>query len=104
MTYARIADMLELTVTPGAGDAATSGYWTVENGSEDVYGLIEKTRHYYDAENYTDGLRWSLHVRVGRKHVIGDSYMAEKTSGDAETLDQALTCIKDVWPTELNDA
>lgn len=95
---------LELTVTPGAGNAEMSGYWTIESGSNDVYGIVEKTRQYHDAEMYTDGIRWSLHVRTGRERDRNDTFMAEMHSGEATTLDEAVQCLREVWPTELNDA
>lgn len=77
------------------------GWWLVTGPDDpkDVYGQVELSRTYHDAEMYSDFFWWGLYVRRAPERNNTDPAPIDlEAQGRALSLDDAVDELAKVWP------
>jgi hypothetical protein len=85
-------------LTTHAGDRI--GWWLVTGPQpeEEVYGQVELSREYHDAEMHTDFFWWGLYVRGAAMFNDERRPLLLEREGRSQTLAGALAALAEAWP------
>jgi hypothetical protein len=85
-------------LTAHAGDRI--GWWLVTGPQpeDEVYGQVELSREYHDAEMHSDFFWWGLFVRGAAMFNDERRPLLMEREGRSQTLAGALAALAEVWP------